>query len=84
MNVPVVHGTCALYLRVTTRKGRRLTHAYYHLTAVEDGWRLTTRQGKHYDVSAQGVCDCPDATYRMRACKHARALVKLGLVKEHG
>jgi hypothetical protein len=41
------------------------------------GYRLGKDDGKTYDIDATAEvwkCDCPDATYRERACKHVKAL----------
>jgi hypothetical protein len=41
------------------------------------GYRLGKDDGKTYDIDATGEtwkCDCPDATYRERECKHVKAL----------
>jgi SWIM zinc finger len=37
----------------------------YHVRQAPQGWT---------------ECDCPDATFRGRDCKHARALIALGLL----
>jgi hypothetical protein len=41
------------------------------------GYRLQKLDGTVYDIDAgreQWGCDCPDATYRERQCKHVKAL----------
>jgi hypothetical protein len=47
----------------------------------EDGYRLTKlASGAVYDLDVSSgvpLCDCPDATYRDRQCKHSLALVQL-------
>jgi hypothetical protein len=42
-----------------------------------NGYRLGKEDGKTYDIDAFAEtwkCDCPDATYRERECKHVKAL----------
>lgn len=44
------------------------------------GWRIVGAEGRAYDVHPAGaayVCDCPDATYRARTCKHCLAVAQL-------
>ena len=57
----------------------------YQLTVVLDGERvlayrlLRPAAPRAYLVDVTGEawrCDCPDATYRQRECKHVRALTK--------
>lgn len=42
------------------------------------GFRVTSDRGDCYDLDAANpralICDCPDATFRGRECKHARAV----------
>ena len=41
------------------------------------GYRLTKDDQTTYDIDTTGkdwLCSCPDATYRERECKHAKAL----------
>src|SRR5690349_14876320 len=39
------------------------------------GYRLLKADGRMYDLPADlSRCDCPDATYRERECKHVKAL----------
>jgi hypothetical protein len=41
------------------------------------GYRLEKLDGAVYDVDTEReswTCDCPDATYRERECKHVKAL----------
>ena len=42
------------------------------------GYRLEKLDGRAYDIDASAgehwACDCPDATYRGRECKHVKAL----------
>jgi hypothetical protein len=39
------------------------------------GYTLDRLDGKTYDIDAETwQCDCPDSTYRERACKHSLAL----------
>jgi hypothetical protein len=54
----------------------------YTTTVLKDqdrvtGYRLQKFDGMVYDIDAsreQWGCDCPDATYRERECKHVKAL----------
>ena len=42
-----------------------------------EGYRLGKTDGTVYDIAAtteRWACDCPDATYRQRECKHVAAL----------
>jgi hypothetical protein len=57
----------------------------YQLTAVRDGERVlayrlprpAAPRAYVIDVTTEAWrCDCPDATYRRRECKHVRALTK--------
>jgi hypothetical protein len=52
-----------------------------HGHGPEDGYRLTRlASGAVYDLDVSSgvpLCDCPDATYRDRQCKHSLALVQL-------
>lgn len=49
-----------------------------HGSTSRDGFRLVSADGSRtYDLdTSTGVacCDCPDGTYRQRACKHAAGL----------
>jgi hypothetical protein len=48
-------------------------YVYGNLT----GYRLEKLGGAVYDIDAAGAqwqCDCPDAVYRERECKHVKAL----------
>jgi len=45
-----------------------------HVTLEDDGFATVESRGKHYQVQADGTCDCPDATHRRGACKHALAV----------
>jgi hypothetical protein len=48
-----------------------------YLYGERTGYRLEKLDGAVYDIDATGaqwICDCPDATYRQRACKHVAAL----------
>jgi hypothetical protein len=40
------------------------------------GYVLLKGDGKRYDVGPEG-CDCPDAVFRSRACKHLLAIFHL-------
>jgi hypothetical protein len=63
----------------------QIGRAYYWLIPLRPGWRLKKRTGKCYDVridqTGAVACDCADATFRQRRCKHLRALEALTLVK---
>ena len=42
-----------------------------------EGYRLVKDDARFYDIAATAepwICDCPDATYRQRECKHVAAL----------
>ena len=42
-----------------------------------EGYRKAKVDGTTYDIAAAAdrwTCDCPDATYRQRECKHSAAL----------
>ena len=67
----------------TEHRRLAINDAEYFVTVHRDrdgralGYRLERRDGTAYDIDATGPdwqCDCPDATYRQRECKHARAL----------
>jgi hypothetical protein len=57
----------------------------YRLRPVSAGWRLRKAGSDElYLVVEAGdgaSCDCGDARFRGRRCKHVRALVALGLVR---
>jgi hypothetical protein len=47
----------------------------YGVLAMQGGYRLVKSDSTIYDVNGEKwQCDCPDATYRGRECKHAKAL----------
>ncbi|HKI36596.1 MAG TPA: SWIM zinc finger family protein [Gemmataceae bacterium] len=47
----------------------------YGVLVMAGGYRLVKPDGTAYDVNGQTwECDCPDATYRGRQCKHSKAL----------
>jgi hypothetical protein len=47
----------------------------YGVIPFPGGYRLVKADGTAYDVHGETwACDCPDATYRERQCKHALAL----------
>jgi hypothetical protein len=45
-----------------------------HVTLEDDGFATVESRGKHYQVQADGSCDCPDAEHRGATCKHALAV----------
>ena len=62
----------------------RLGRAFYQLVPLRPGWRLVKRSRKSYQVHETPVgptCDCADAVYRQRRCKHVEALKALGLIQ---
>jgi hypothetical protein len=70
-------------LRRRTSGVLEINAAEYFITVLQDaagqtrGYRLEKPDGTAYDVDTTGtdwLCDCADATYRRRACKHAKAL----------
>lgn len=69
----------------TPRLVLQIGRAYYWLSPLRPGWRLTKRSGKFYDIRADASgsvsCDCADATFRNRVCKHAKAIMQLGLLE---
>lgn len=47
----------------------------YGIYAHQGGFRLVKGDGTAYDVSGETwQCDCPDAVFRGRQCKHSLAL----------
>jgi hypothetical protein len=47
----------------------------YGVYAVPGGYRVIKADSTAYDVNGQTwECDCPDATFRGRECKHSKAL----------
>jgi hypothetical protein len=73
----LVHGHAVL---IVTR-GNKAT--LYWAQAVTDGGKIVALDltkfggGEKYRVALEDdafVCDCPDATYRLRRCKHVAAL----------
>jgi len=45
-----------------------------HVTLEDDGYASVESRGKHYQVQADGSCDCPDAQHRGVTCKHTLAV----------
>jgi hypothetical protein len=45
-----------------------------HVTLEDDGFATVESRGKHYQVQADGSCECPDAQHRGATCKHALAV----------
>ncbi len=45
-----------------------------HVTVADEGSATVESRGKHYEVQADGRCDCPDAQHRGATCKHALAV----------
>jgi hypothetical protein len=79
-----VSGTCR-WVRPIGAAGTgvlAITEVCYSITILKSrgrtvGYRLEKLDGTVYDVNAEGepwTCDCPDATYRERECKHVKAL----------
>jgi hypothetical protein len=73
----LIHGHAVL----TVTKGQQAT--LYWVQAVTDGGKIVALDltkfggGEKYRVALEDdafVCDCPDATYRCRRCKHVAAL----------
>ena len=73
----VVKGKSTLY---------RVTALDPHPNVATTAWRMCGNNGKKkcYDVAINDkgwiTCTCADATYRGRTCKHAAALVALGML----
>ena len=63
-----INGTpCFVAYNATRSKGE---------AAVIYGYTITTPAGMRYDLT-QSSCDCPDATYRGRECKHLQAIRRM-------
>ena len=59
------------------------SYAYYEPLGETDPHNPDETDGTNYDIDVTGsdwICDCPDASYRQRECKHAKAL-RAALVK---
>jgi hypothetical protein len=49
--------------------------ALYGVYLTSGGFRVVKGDGTAYDVNGERfACNCPDATYRGRQCKHSQAL----------
>jgi hypothetical protein len=88
-DLPPVKGTSALVLFIDRDdgKGRK---AYYvrrlwdHPAVPGPCWRLTLTDGSAYEAAMTEhgpECNCADANYRDRECKHAKALAAHGLLR---
>jgi hypothetical protein len=79
-----VSGTCKWVLPIgeTGTGVLAINGTDYTVTSLQNqdrvtGYRLQKLSGTVYDIDAsreQWGCDCPDATYRERQCKHVKAL----------
>jgi hypothetical protein len=79
-----VAGTCRWILPIgeTGTGVLEINGTAYEVTVFKEeggvaGYRLQKFNGPAYDIDArldQWTCDCPDATYRERECKHVKAL----------
>lgn len=72
-----VKGTCRWIRRIGHADGAALeiNGTAYDVIPFDGGFRLVKSDGTAYDIDAESwQCDCPDATYRGRECKHAKAL----------
>ena len=79
-----VSGTCKWVLPFgeTGTGVLNINQVCYTITILKNrdrtaGYRLEKLDGTVYDIDATGEqwkCDCPDSTYRERACKHVKAL----------
>jgi hypothetical protein len=82
--VKPVSGTCRWikYLQWPFPGVLQINGTAYTVTALTneqtgqiEGYRLVKQDGTTYDVDAHWwTCDCPDAVYRNRECKHVKAL----------
>lgn len=69
-----------LFLTIAT--GRKT--ALYLAERNGDAWRLRKSNREVFDIHADehGLhCTCGDAIWRKRTCKHANALIEVGLLK---
>jgi hypothetical protein len=47
----------------------------YGVVAIPGGYRVVKPDGVVYDLDARSwACTCPDAVWRQRQCKHAKAV----------
>lgn len=76
-----VKGTCRWLVRIgdgDDKSGLLLINGQrYAVLVLPGGYRLIKPDGTAYDLEPAGEsfrCDCPDAVYRERECKHAKAL----------
>jgi hypothetical protein len=85
---PRVEGTC----RLIEKDGKQylvINGKYYRVEREYRSYRLVQANGTVYNVSYadedEPRCDCPDITFRDREdgmCKHIRALIAEGLLRE--
>jgi hypothetical protein len=78
-----VRGKCRWILPIEGTAGvLAINGTAYAVTVLEDrgaviGYRLQKAGGSPYDINSTAnpwTCDCPDALYRQRECKHVLAL----------
>jgi hypothetical protein len=70
-------GSCRWLRRIDDTKTGLLeiNGQLYGVVAVDGGYQLVKPDGTVYDVDGTTwSCTCPDATWRQRECKHAKAL----------
>jgi hypothetical protein len=88
--VPVRHGTARLEVVISGQRyrvNRGSPNKYEKRSKV---WNLTEIGGErpgttHSICKHRGItCSCEDSTYKGAICKHARALVAVGLLSHHG
>ena len=81
--VKPVSGTCQWLVPINPEIGvgaLAINGKPYVVTVLKDGnntvgYRLEKPDSKTYEIDAQTwECNCPDATFRERQCKHALAL----------
>ncbi len=80
--VKPVQGKCRWLVRIgeTGVGALEISGKPYVVSVLTDGnktvgYRLEKPDGKSYEIDAQSwECSCPDATFRERECKHAKAL----------
>ncbi len=82
----------ALFLEITDERNNKPRVTVYRVTPHQPdprvavkAWRLTAPDGQVYDVAMNSKgwleCDCEDAVFRERRCKHATALIECGLLE---
>lgn len=90
-----VHGIAALLL-VLRREGKKREAQTYYVSRIWDHPAVPGPVFRLRKAGAEGEerivaltvhgpeCDCEDATYRGRACKHIRGMEAVGLLRRKG